>query len=90
MNILRDLQHPSIVQYHHHFIERTTHKIYIVMEFCGGGDLQRVVRRCNKSNEKISEDFIWKIFAQIVSGLHYCHRRTDLNPINRGEDNGEE
>ena len=90
MNILRDLQHPSIVQYHHHFIDKKALKIYIVMEFCGGGDLQRVVRKCIKSNEKIGEDFIWKIFAQIVSGLHYCHRRTDLNPIDRGEDNGEE
>ena len=86
VNILRDLQHPSIVQYHHHFIDKKALKIYIVMEHCGGGDLQRVVRKCLKNNEQISEDFIWKIFAQIVSGLHYCHRRTDLNPINRGED----
>ena len=82
---MRDLQHPSIVQYHHHFIDKKALKIYIVMEYCGGGDLQRIVRRCLKNQEQISEDFIWKIFAQIVSGLHYCHRRTDLNPINRGQ-----
>jgi serine/threonine protein kinase len=37
-----------------------------------------------KQGDAINEDFIWKIFAQIVSGLQYCHRRTDLNPINRG------
>ena len=86
VNILNNLQHPSIVQYHHHFIEKKALKIYIVMEYCAGGDLQRVVRKCIKQNEQISEEFIWKVFAQIVSGLFYCHRRTDLNPINRGED----
>ena len=74
------------MQYHHHFIDKKALKIYIVMEFCQGGDLQRIVRKCIKAQEQLSEDFIWKIFAQIVSGLHYCHRRTDLNPINRGED----
>jgi serine/threonine protein kinase len=54
------------------------------MEYCAGGDLQKIVRRCLRTQEQLSEDFIWKIFAQIVSGLYYCHRRTDLNPINRG------
>lgn len=86
VNILRDLQHPSIVQYTHHFIDKKDLKIYIVMEYCAGGDLQRIVRRCREAKSEISEDFIWRIFAQIVSGLHYCHRRSDLNPINRGED----
>lgn len=86
VNILRDLQHPSIVQYHHHFIDKKDLKIYIVMEYCAGGDLQRIVRRCREQKSEIGEDFIWRIFAQIVSGLHYCHRRQDLNRINRGED----
>lgn len=26
-----------------------------------------------------------RFFAQIISGLNYCHRRTDLNPINNGK-----
>ena len=56
------------------------------MELCSGGDLQRTVRKCIKHGEHINEQFIWKVFAQIVSVLHYCHRRTDLNKINRGED----
>ena len=59
------------------------------MEYCAGGDLQQIIKRCIKNQEQISEDFIWKIFAQIVSGLHYCHRRTDLNPINNGKNTGE-
>jgi NIMA (never in mitosis gene a)-related kinase 2 len=55
------------------------------MEYCAGGDLQKIIKRCISNKEQISEEFIWKIFAQIVSGLHFCHRRSDLNPINRGD-----
>ena len=84
VNILRELQHPHIVQYHDRFIDKKNLKIYIIMEYCQGGDLQQIIRRCIKQGESINEEFIWKIFAQIVSGLQYCHRRTDLNPINRG------
>lgn len=36
------------------------------------------MRQCKSRQEQLHEEFIWKIFAQIVSGLHYCHRRTDL------------
>jgi NIMA (never in mitosis gene a)-related kinase len=73
------------VQYHDRFIDKKNQTIYIIMEYCAGGDLQKIIKRCISNKEQISEDFIWKIFAQIVSGLHFCHRRTDLNPINRGD-----
>lgn len=84
VNILRELQHKHIVQYYDRFIDKKNQVIYIIMEYCAGGDLQKIVRRCLRTQEQLAEDFIWKIFAQIVSGLYYCHRRTDLNPINRG------
>jgi serine/threonine protein kinase len=74
------------VQYLQHFIDKKNLKIYIVMEYCQNGDLQQIIRKCIKQEDSINEDFIWKIFAQIVSGLNYCHRRTDLTQINRGEE----
>ena len=84
VNLLRELSHKHIVQYHDRFIDKKNQNIYIIMEYCAGGDLQKIIKSCIKNKEQISEDFIWKIFAQIVSGLHSCHRRSDLNPINRG------
>ena len=39
VNILRELQHPHIVQYYDRFIDKTNLKIYIIMEDCQGGDL---------------------------------------------------
>lgn len=87
VNILRELSHKHIVQYHDRFIDKKNQNIYIIMEYCAGGDLQKIIKSCIKNKEQISEEFIWKIFAQIVSGLHSCHRRSDLNPINRGNNN---
>jgi len=39
VNLLRELKHPNIVRYHDRIIDRGSAKIYIVMEYCEGGDL---------------------------------------------------
>ena len=40
VNILKELSHPHIVQYYDRIIDKANAKIYIVMEYCEGGDLQ--------------------------------------------------
>lgn len=54
------------------------------MEYCDGGDLQQLIRRCRKSQDHIAEDFIWKVLTQTVSALYHCHRRTETTKINNG------
>jgi serine/threonine protein kinase len=39
VNILRELRHTSIVKYHDRILDKKNTKIYIVMEYCSGGDL---------------------------------------------------
>ena len=84
VNILRELNHPHIVQYFDRLIDKQRAKIFIIQEYCDGGDLQQLIRRCKKSQDLIGEDFIWKVLAQTVSALYHCHRRTDTTQINNG------
>ena len=49
VNILRELNHANIVKYYDRIIDKANAKIFIIMEFCDGGDLQQLIRRCRKS-----------------------------------------
>ena len=40
VNILRELSHANIVKYYDRLIDKGKAKIFIIMEFCDGGDLQ--------------------------------------------------
>ena len=48
VNILRELRHPNIVKYYDRIIDREQAKIYIIMEYCEGGDLAMIIRRTRK------------------------------------------
>lgn len=39
VNILRELNHANIVKYYDRIIDKANAKIFIIMEFCDGGDL---------------------------------------------------
>ncbi|KAI5610967.1 serine/threonine-protein kinase Nek2 [Silurus asotus] len=48
VNLLRELRHPNIVRYYDRIIDRTNATLYIVMEFCEGGDLATLITKCIK------------------------------------------
>ena len=83
VNILRELHHPNIVKYHDRIIDKKQAKIYIVMEYCQGGDLSQLIKRCKRNNEYINEDVIWKIFTQIALALHACHNHKNGKVLHR-------
>lgn len=45
VNILRELHHPNITRYYDRLINKEEAKLYIVMEYCAGGDLAARIRR---------------------------------------------
>ena len=48
VNILRELRHPNIVKYYDRIIDREQAKIYIIMEYCEGGDIATLIKNCKK------------------------------------------
>ncbi|TPX43422.1 hypothetical protein SeMB42_g04366 [Synchytrium endobioticum] len=73
VNILRELRHPNIVRYYERFVDRENCLIYIIMEYCDGGDLAAIIKRCKRENKRIPEEVIWSIFTQLLLALHECH-----------------
>jgi NIMA (never in mitosis gene a)-related kinase 2 len=47
--------------------------LYILMEYCGSGDLSSVIKQAQKHGRLIPEETIWHYFMQILLALHYCH-----------------
>ena len=66
MNILKELNHKHIVKYYDRIIDKTNAKIYIIMEYCEGGDLANIIKRCKTYKDSIAEDVIWRILTQIT------------------------
>lgn len=59
------------------------------MEYCEGGDMGSLLKKCKRDKDYIAEDVIWKIFTQIILALNECHNRKkckilhrDLKPAN--------
>jgi len=46
--LLSELRHPNIVQYFDRIIHKETATLYIVMEWCEGGDLATLITKCKK------------------------------------------
>ena len=76
VNILRDLNHPNIVQFVDRIIDHEYRKIYIVQEYCNGGDLASYIKlkkeKLPKMSGRISETFVWSVTAEV---LVYCTLR---------------
>ena len=86
VNILRELRHPNITRYYDRVINKETAKLYIVMEYCAGGDLSQLIRKHRKSIQQnngtyIPEEKVWRVLAHLTLALLECHRRKDGTKI---------
>ncbi|XP_040841565.1 serine/threonine-protein kinase Nek2 [Ochotona curzoniae] len=77
VNLLRELKHPNIVRYYDRIIDRTNTTLYIVMEYCEGGDLASVIAKGTKERQYLEEDFVLRVMTQLTLALKECHRRSD-------------
>lgn len=83
LSILRELRHPNIVQYHEREHLKVTQDLHLYMEYCGNGDLGQVIKRLKNKNQYAEEEFVWSIFAQLVTALYRCHYGEDPPDVGR-------
>ncbi len=80
--ILRTFRHPNICCLHD--VQNTESHIYLVLEYCGGGDLQRLIRTRQKG--RLSEKLCRRLVRDLAAGLRFLwgeqvvHR--DIKPQN--------
>ncbi|KMZ08654.1 serine/threonine-protein kinase Nek2 [Drosophila simulans] len=90
ISVLRQLQHPNIVQYYHHLVNREAKSVYIVMECCAGGDLAQIIQRARSQRQRFEEPYIWRVLFQLCRALQVCHNKIpngtilhrDIKPAN--------
>jgi NIMA (never in mitosis gene a)-related kinase len=56
VNILRDLRHQNIVKYYDRIIDKESQKIFIIMEYCEGGDLAQFLKRLKSTGQFLPEE----------------------------------
>lgn len=80
---LRQLDHPSIVSYHDHFVhlDGSEQSLCLVMAYCEGGDLSRAIKLHAGRTPKayFSEDQVIAWLVEMTAALHYVHSKGILH-----------
>ncbi|NPB05235.1 MAG: serine/threonine protein kinase [Aquificae bacterium] len=64
------LHHPNLVRLHHYFLSKDRKRIYLLYEYCDGGDLKAFVEKLGRPL-KFGEAL--DVLYQVASGLAYLH-----------------
>ncbi|KAJ0110798.1 hypothetical protein Patl1_00703 [Pistacia atlantica] len=80
ISILSTINHPNIIRFFEAI--ETKERIYLVLEYCDGGDLAAYIHRHGKVSENVARHFL----RQLASGLQVLHEKhlihRDLKPQN--------
>lgn len=82
ITMLSSFRHDNIVCMY--TVEKTSSKIYLILEYCGGGDLQRLIRSREKG--RLSEGLTRRLVRDLSNGLKYLWGKSvihrDIKPQN--------
>jgi serine/threonine protein kinase len=79
--ILSSLRHPNIVGYFHREHLKQSQDLHLYMEYCGNGDLGRVIKDLQAKKQYAEEGFVWSMFSQLVTALYRCHYGADAPEV---------
>ena len=76
--VLKKLNHENIIKIEG--VEKTSHNIYVVLEYCNGGNLFEYKCYYKKKNKtELNEFFVQKIMRQFIKGLEYMHQNGTIH-----------
>ena len=64
VNLLRELRHDNIVRYYDRIVDKTRSVLYIIMEYCEGGDLASYIKRI-KASQYVSNHQLTILFENL-------------------------
>jgi serine/threonine protein kinase len=67
------IEHPNVVGFIEAFVEKNV--LHIVMEYCDGGDLEKLLLDTIKHKKVLSEERILSLFTQIALALRQLHKQ---------------
>lgn len=84
--LLMQLSHVNCIKCHGHFFDESHNSIYIVLDYCEGGDLHSLIDERRKTSAHFEESEIWNYFLQICLGVQHLHQmgivHRDLKTLN--------
>ena len=76
IKLLENLDHPNIITYFSSFSEDGN--FYIITEYLNGGSLQDILKLSKENGKCISEEKLWDVLVQVLSGLCYLHYKKNI------------
>ncbi len=73
VKLLLQLSHPNVVRCEGWFRDETRNSLFIILEYCDGGDLYKLIQYRKSNHAFFEERQIWYIFNQICQGLKHLH-----------------
>ncbi|CAL5973743.1 Kinase [Hexamita inflata] len=83
IRILASIFHPNVLAYYEAFIE--SGKLFIITEFAELGDLDGEIQARLRSSKPFSEEDVWSVFLQSMSGLRQLHDQGILHRDIKGQ-----
>lgn len=93
INLLKSFNNSHIIRYYDRIVDKENKIVYLVMEFCAGGDLANFIRQTRAHRSHIEESQIWLTLSEMALALKDCHNNTpvilhrDIKPENIFIDN---
>lgn len=79
--ILSQLNQENIVKFYSWDFDDQRQILYLYMEYCSQGDLQKLISQYKKEHRYIPEQTVWAILSQILLALYRCHYGEDSQPL---------